>query len=69
MTLAEERFIAIKDKYLIAYKKNNHKKVYNVWFEKGWVYLQTCEEYNPSKHRISQFEKMCESLEARLNEL
>lgn len=69
MASTEERFLAIKDRYIIAYEKNNHKKVYKVWIEKGWVYLQTCGEYSPSKYRVSQFEKMCDTLEARLNEL
>lgn len=66
MTNEEEKFLEIKDRYLLAYKKNNRKKVYKLWFEKGWVYLQTTQYYNPSKYRITQFQNMCETLETRL---
>lgn len=66
MTIAEEKFLEIKDRYLLAYKKNNRKKVYKLWFEKGWVYLQTTQDYKASKYRITQFQNMCETLEARL---
>lgn len=66
MTPSEERFLAIKNRYLIAYKENNYKEVYKTWFYKGWVYLQTSETSSPSKFRVHQFETMCNTLEGRL---
>jgi hypothetical protein len=65
-TIPETRFNEIKDRYLIAYKKNNHKKVIGLFFTKGWVYLETV-PFGISKFRVSQLEEMTEVLESRLN--
>lgn len=66
MASSEEIFLEIKDRYLLAYKKNNHEKVYKIWYEKGWVYLQTNQYCEASKYRVSKLKKMCETLENRL---
>ena len=64
MTPSEERFLAIKDRYLIAYKENNYKEVYKIWFDKGWVNLQSSESSSSYKFRVNQFETMCNNLES-----
>lgn len=58
-----ENFESLKNRYISAYRNCNKKEVQFLIYEKGWVVLTT--ESSPSKHRLSDFEKMTSNLEDR----
>lgn len=58
----KERFDQIIDRYKAAYERANGKSALflgTIEYKNGFVYVGS------GKHRISQFEKMCETLESR----
>ena len=65
-----DRFKNIVDEYKSAYYECNNKKVVNIEYKNGFVYLTTGNFYKTiSKHRISQFEKMTQTLKNNLKTL
>lgn len=63
MNKKEAIFEALKERYLIAYNGCNNKPV-TVTYSGAWVTVTG--DYFPSKVRLAKFEKMCETLEKRL---
>lgn len=68
MTKSEQKYEGLKDRYIKAYLKSNGKNIGGLWFDSGWVYVLGNKFIAPTKVRVSQFEKMTESLEKRVNE-
>ena len=62
---AQERFEKIIERYSNAFNSCNGYMPFKIWFDKGWVWLRTKEEYSAIRYRVSEFEKMTETLEAR----
>ena len=61
-----DRFKNIVEEYKAAYYECNNKKVVNIEYKNGFVYFTTGNVYQTTeKHRISQFEKITETLKKR----
>ena len=66
MTKTEKKFLGIQRRYISAFVKANNRPVIQLFFKNGWVHLQTDRLLGVSKYRLSQLEKMCETLESRI---
>ena len=68
MTQSESKFELIKQRYIDAYKKVNGRKVISLTFRNGWCYLTTPTFgfYNKTTIRVSDLERMTETLELRI---
>ena len=61
---AQERFENIIERYNNAFNSYNGYNPFKIWFDNDWVWLRSKEEYTATKYRVSQFEKMTETLES-----
>ena len=64
-TKAEKKYNELLPRYIIAFERNNGAKPFKIFFENGFVYLRSKEQYTTSKYRVSQFETMTATLEKR----
>lgn len=60
----EQRFNELKDAYIKDFKRTSGKKLKDLFYKDGYVYLQH-PSGSISKYKISQFEKMCVTLASR----
>jgi di/tripeptidase len=65
MTKGEKRFNELKADYVKNYKRTTGKKLGKIFYEKGFVKIQSKISHEPNKHKISQFEDMCIALSLR----
>ncbi len=62
----QDKFNLLHNRYINAYREYNGFKPFNVWYKDGWVYVRGQESTLANKYRVSQFEKMTETLEERI---
>jgi len=64
----ELKFNELKDRYVVAYAKCNHGEKAILSYVDGYVRIEIFEVSDePSKHKISAFEKMTKELELRVS--
>lgn len=68
MTKSEELFNSLKERYEQAYLKSNGRPLAGLSYKKGYVHIKSDLSFSPDKYRMSTFQEMLNTLEARVTQ-